>query len=312
VALDEAHLQYPRRAYGMDHDLYKWRVPSSRLRLNWPAGKTLACIVVVPIEHHMLNPAGAPYKHPGAMVTPYPDLRHYTSRDYGNRVGIFRILKALKSAGVVATFPINAALLERFRPIVDAVLEDGHEIAAYGLSTDHIHWGGLDRGIEESWVVEVRRLFEKAGLAPRTWMSPARQQSFCTLELIAKSGFDICLDWEQDTVPILMQTTANHVMALPLSNELDDRTLLIDRRQSEDDWTCQILAAIEYMKSEFPRSGGQSLGFTLTPYVSGQPFRIAAARRMLSAIGNDPAVWCASTSQLVGAISYCSALTSQG
>ena len=68
------------------------------------------------------------------MVTPYPDLRHFTTRDYGNRVGVFRILRALKAHGIRATFALSADLLARAAPLAEAIVEDGHEIAAAGLT----------------------------------------------------------------------------------------------------------------------------------------------------------------------------------
>lgn len=301
MPLPDDYLVYDHRAYGMDQSRYAWRSSGKRDPISWPQGKSVAAMIVVPLEHHMLNPAGKPFKHPGAMVTPYPDLRHYTTRDYGLRVGVFRILKELKTAGLKAVFPINAVLLQRARPLVDAILADGHEIAAYGLDTDHIHWGGLDVEIETKWVTATRAAFSDAGLSPRTWMSPARQQSFATLDVIATAGFDVCLDWEQDSVPVSMRTAVGPVSAVPLSNELDDRLLLGDRRQSEDEWVDQILEAARYMTAEAPRYGGQVLGFSLTPYITGQPFRIAALRRLLGALAADAAVWSASASEIADA-----------
>lgn len=301
MALPEDYLEYPKRAYGMDQGLYPWRPSADRPRIEWPGGRALAVMVVVPIEHHGLTPPGKPFKHPGAMVTPYPDLRHYTTRDYGNRVGVFRILDALKAAGLKATVPVNAGQLERLKPLIEAVVADGHEIAAYGLSTEHIHWGGLERETEVAWIAEVRARFDAAGLKPRAWLSPARQQSFNTLEMIAAAGFDVCLDWEQDEVPVVMTTPAGEVSAVPLSNELDDRFLLIDKRHAEDVWAHQIVEASEYLKSDYDRFGGRVLGFTLTPYVSGQPFRIHALKTMLNALGGDPAVWNATASRIADA-----------
>ncbi|WP_421738082.1 polysaccharide deacetylase family protein [Caulobacter sp.] len=297
MSMPDDYLTYPKRAYGMDQDRYDWRVSADRPRLAWPTGAAVAAMIVVPIEHHPLNPAGKPFKHPGAMVTPYPDLRHYTTRDYGNRVGVYRLLDALKARDLKATFPVNANQLERLKPLIEAILLDGHEIAAYGLSTDHIHWGGLDPADEAGWVDQVRTAFDAADLKPRAWLSPARQQSFATLDLIAKAGFDLCLDWEQDSVPLAMRTVHGPVVALPVSNELDDRTLLIDRRQTEDDWSGQVLEAAACLKAEAPRYGGQVLGFTLTPYVAGQPFRIHAVREILAGLAKDDA-WVATASQI--------------
>ncbi len=147
----------------------------------------------------------------------------------------------------------------------------------------------------------MRARFSAAGLAPRVWLSPARQQSFETLGLIAAEGFDVCLDWEQDEVPVAMTTPAGPVVAVPLSNELDDRTLLVDRRQTEEDWAAQILEARSYLAAGADRFGGRVLGFTLTPYVAGQPFRIFALRRVLAGLAADTGVWTATASEIADA-----------
>jgi allantoinase len=301
MALPEEYLTYPHRSHGMDQDLYPWRLSIDRPKIAWPGGAAVAAMIVVPLEFHRLNPQGKPFKHPGAMQTTYPDLRHFTTRDYGSRVGVFRILDALKEKGLKATFPINAVLLERARPLVEAIVADGHEIAAYGLEADAIHWSGLESGVEADWAARTREAFDKAGLKPRVWMSPARQQSFQTLELIAGAGFDICLDWEQDTVPVPMKTANGVVWAAPLSNELDDRTLLTVRLQSEDEWADQILEAVRLHKAEAGRFGGQMVSFTLTPYISGLPFRMKTVRRVLDGLSGDAQVWTAGAGDIVEA-----------
>lgn len=301
MPLSDDYLVYEHRGYGMDQGLYAWRPTTTRAPIAWPGGKAVALMLVAPLEFHMLDPTGKPFKHPGAMQTPYPDLRHYTTRDYGLRVGAFRILDALKAAGLKATFPVNAVLLERTKPLIEAILADGHEIAAYGVDTDHIHWGGLDIATERAWIGQVRAAFDRASLSPTTWMSPARQQSYNTVELLAEAGFTACLDWEQDTVPVPMATSAGVVAAVPLSNELDDRSLLIDRRQTEDQWVTQVRDACACLAGEAREMGGQVLGLTLTSYVIGQPFRIHALRELLGGLAADPAVWSATASEIAAA-----------
>jgi hypothetical protein len=303
MTLPPGYLTYPHRKHGMDQDRYVWRLSTNRPKLAWPEDKTLALMIVVPLEFHMLNPSGKPFKHPGAMQTPYPDLRHYTTRDYGNRVGVFRILKELKAANLKATFPINARLIERVKPLIGAILDGGHEIAAYGWDTDSIHWGGLDPDTEKRFILDTRAAFDTAGLRPQTWMSPARQQSFATPDLIRAAGFGVCLDWEIDNVPVLMRTDHGPLICPPLFNELDDRKLLIDQRQTEAEWRDQILEAAALLKSEHDRFGGQVLSFTLTPYVIGQPFRIWALRETLRALGDDDAIWSTTAAKLARAAS---------
>lgn len=302
MPLPEEHLIYPHRRRGMDQSLYDWRPATARPRGRWPGDRGMAVMIVMPVEWHMLDPSGKPFKHPGAMQTAWPDLRHYTTRDYGPRVGGFRLLRALKEAGLKATVPVNGIALERYRPMVEAALEDGHEIAAHGWSTDAIHHSGLSEGEERALVARAREAFEHLGLKPRTWMSPARQQSFRTLSLIAEAGFDVCLDWEQDEVPVAMTTEAGMVHSVPLMNELDDRTLLIDRRQTEDVWIDQVLEAAAYLKADAGTDDRRVLGFTLTSYVAGQPFRMSAVRRMLAGLVEVRA-WSATASEIAAAYS---------
>jgi len=298
MPLPDDHLIYPHRRSGMDQSLYGWRPVGDRPRARWPGDRSVAVMIVIPVEWHMLDPSGKPFKHPGAMQTPWPDLRHYTTRDYGPRVGAFRLLRALKEAGLNATVPVNAIALDRYRPLVEAAVADGHEIAAHGWSTDAIHHSGLTDDEERVLVGQTREAFARAGLSPRTWLSPARQQSFRTLALIAEAGFDVCLDWEQDEVPIEMATDAGVVRAVPLSNELDDRTLLIDRRQTEEAWADQLLEAASFLKADAGADDRRVLGFTLTPYVTGQPFRMGAVRRALQGLAADPAVWSATATEI--------------
>jgi peptidoglycan/xylan/chitin deacetylase (PgdA/CDA1 family) len=289
MTLPDTYLVYPHRAYGMDQDRYSWAAQASRPKWVLPQGAKLAVMLVVPIEHHSLNPNGKPFKHPGAMVTPYPDLRHYTTRDYGNRVGVYRLMSELRARAIKATFPINAQALLRFKPLVEDIKSGGHEIASYGLSTDHIHWGGLGLDDERAWIDQAVALFAEAGLRPTTWLSPARQQSFATPDLIAKAGFGVCLDWEQDERPLAFRTETGNLISVPLSNEMDDRILMIDRRQSEVEWADQIIDAMSYLRA-IEDGNSRVLGLPLTPYVSGQPFRISALRRILDHITQTPEI----------------------
>jgi hypothetical protein len=84
------------------------------------------------------------------------------------------LLKALKDTGLKATVPVNAVALDRYRPLIEAALEQGHEIAAHGWSTDAIHHSGLTEDEERTLVTRTREAFDAAGLTPRAWMSPAR------------------------------------------------------------------------------------------------------------------------------------------
>lgn len=301
MSLPSSYLEYPRRRHGQDMDRHDWQLAKDRAPARLANGKALAVMMVVNCEFHPINPSNTPFRHPAGMVTPYPDLRHFTSRDYGNRVGVFRILDALKAHGLKATFPVSAALLTRARPLIEAIAADGHEIAAAGLHGDAIHWSGLERDEENRRVEAVRAAFEQAGLSPVTWMSPARQQSFAMPDILTAHGFTRTLDWETDQVPVPLRTDNGPLTALPLHNELEDFKLLIERHQSEALWRDQIIEAKDFLVAESAARGAGVLGFTLTPFVTGQPFRIWALRELLAALAGDTRIWCAGADEIAQA-----------
>lgn len=268
--MDASYLTYPKRGYGQDHNFCDWRLSRDRKRIQWDSRAKVALSFVVPLEFFPLNPSGVPFKHPGAMATPYPDLRHFTVRDYGNRVGIYRILEAL--GDIRAGFAVNAKVAERYPPLMRYL--ESHEVIAHGISTDHIHHEELSAAEEDALIAKTLD-----ALPPVSgWMSPARNQSSRTLERLAKAGLDYCLDWENENRPV---ATSTGVTLVPNSYELSDFTLLHTRRQTEDSWKRQIIEAVDFLASEHDRFGGQSLCVTLTPYIMGQPFRIATLSALL-------------------------------
>lgn len=284
--MDKSYLEYPKRGYGQDHDFYDWRLSSKRPKLSWENNAKVAVSLIIPLEFFPLNPSGIPFKHPGAMVTPYPDLRHFTVRDYGNRVGVFRILEALEQANVKATFAVNGEIAKRYPPLIGMIKSQGHEIAAHGLSTDDIHHEDLGAQVENKLVGDSVSCFDKP---PKGWLSPARNQSSKTLERLAKAGIDYCLDWEMDQLPVTAKTKNGDITLIPNNYELSDFTLLHTRKQTEESWLKQVQDAISLLSEEYQRFGAQMLGLTLTPYIIGQPFRIWALRALLSHIKNTEA-----------------------
>lgn len=278
MSMTDEYLTYPNRAYGQDHQLYDWRQGKDRPKLEWKDGVKVAVNLIIPLEFFPLNPSGVPFKHPGAMVTPYPDLRHFTVRDYGNRIGVFRILSALQNADIKASFAVNGEIAKRYPPLIKMIKEAGHEIIAHGMSTDHIHHEAMSESAEMQLITDTLSCFDTH---PKGWMSPARGQSSRSLDLLTKAGLKYCLDWEMDSVPV---ATKNGLSLIPNAYELSDFTLLHTRRQTEESWLTQIQNAVSYLHEEHNRFGAQSLGVTLTPYIMGQPFRIWALRALLAYI----------------------------
>ena len=302
MALERNHLEYPRRAYGMDHDRYEWSMLTDRPRVQWPQGKTLAVWVNVSLEHFPLNPAGKPVKLPGSMTMPYPDLRHYTLRDYGNRVGIYRFLNAFKRLGVQASFAVNAELAVRYPALLRALADHGGEVLGHSWNMDTPHAGGLAEADEAALIERsLTTLRAATGQAVKGWLSPGKLQSPQTPELLHAHGVEYFADWVNDELPYSFQTTRGPLWALPLTTEIEDRFVVMDNQHSEESWAEQVKDACDLLLAESREQGGRLLAISLHPWVMGQPHRMKHLEAALAYVLAQPGVWNAQPGDILAA-----------
>jgi allantoinase len=300
--LPEDYLSYPLRRYGMDHDRYDWSMLPRRKPVAWPGGARIALWVVPALEWFPLNMAGQPFKPPGAMQTAYPDLRHYTLRDYGNRVGIFRIMQALGRHAIPATVAVNAAVALRYPSLIERCKALGWEFIANGLDMDHLHHGGLDPAEEQRWIEQSLEILRRATAAPvRGWLSPAKSESFQTLDLLGQAGIDYVCDWVNDDMPYAMRTAAGPLVAMPHPIDIDDYTILVNNHHTEDDFRDQLIDHFDVLYRESAHEGGRVMAISLHPWVIGQPYRIRALEEALAHIMRHKGVWPATGSQILEA-----------
>jgi len=300
MTLPDEYLIYPRRQHGMDHALYPWSDLFARNPVKWPNGARVALMVSPALEFFPLNPTGKPFKAPGSMQTPYPDLRHYTTRDYGNRVGIYRILRVLQEFALPATVTTNAHIAERYPELIENVLRAGHEIAAESLTMDTLHYGGMDASVEIEYIdksLKILRAFSEVN----GWLSPAKSQSAQTLELLVQHNVRYCLDWAHDELPTTMHTPSGDLLAIPHSVELSDRQIFSEYKHSEASYVQQIKDAFDQLYCESATYGGRLLTLPLSGFVSGLPYRIGALREALGYILKHPGVWPATGSAILQA-----------
>lgn len=302
MALDKEHLEYHHRHYGMDHGRYSWDMLADRPKVTWPKGKSVALWVNVCLQYFPLNQQGKPFKVPGGMTMPYPDLRHYSLRDYGNRVGIYRFFKAFDRYGIKPTIAMNTRLAEKYPYLLKKVVERGDEILCHGYHMDALHYGGL-RPEEEAALVcqSLDTLRQLSGQNVTGWISPARNESAITPELLAQNNIRYFCDWVNDDMPYSFNTANGKLMAMPLSNELDDQFILMNNLHSEQSYVEQIEDACDLLIKEAQTSGGRILALNIHPWLLGQPHRIAKLEGLLEKLSANPQVWSASASEILDA-----------
>lgn len=299
MTLDPAYLEYPHRAEGYDHDIYPWSNMHRRKPLNWPQG-SVAIWLCVSLEWFPIVPEDKPFRAPGHMVTPYPDYRHYTARDYGNRVGVWRFLDAFAAAGAKASFATNAAIAERYPELIAAIVGGGHEIVAHSTDMNGTIDSSLSEAEERALIGDgIARLKAASGVEPRGWLSIARSQSFNTPAILRDNGIEYGCDWVNDELPYRFN---NGLINVPLNHELSDRQIVAVQQQSADGWAQSMEDAFDWLAAEAEREGGgRMLPIHLTPYIMGLPYRVDSLERLLTKLAARSEAWFATGSEIVDA-----------
>lgn len=297
MALDPAYLEYPKRREGYDHDLYAWSSIFDRNPVQWPEGKSVAVWLCVSLEWFPIMPSDAPFRAPGHMQTSYPDYRHYTAREYGTRIGFYRLLDAFKRAGVRVSVATNGAIADRYPQIIADIVADGHEIIAHSTDMNGTIATGLPIEGERALIEQSLASLETAsGTKPKGWLSIARSESWNTPNLLKEAGLTYSCDWANDELPWRF---ANGLVNLPLNHELSDRQIVTVQQQSADSYARQMEDAFDWLAGEANVHGGRILPLHITPYIMALPYRISAFETLLGKLAARSEAWFATGEEIV-------------
>lgn len=293
------------RAPGMDHEHYEWSPLPSRPPLSWPDGSPLALGAVVLLEHYEWYPPEDAYTlrsaSGGLIKLPDPDYLRLTHREYGHRVGIFRILDILDGHGIPPTIAMDAMTAEHYPWLVDHCVGRGCEIIGHGVAASRLITSKMSEEQEIDTIARsIDAIADATGTRPTGWFSPEGVESTRTPALLASAGIDYVCDWPNDEQPYAMTVPEGTLTSLPLFLEVDDEHALWTRRMRLDDWRQMLLETAETLHQDGARSG-RSLMLTLRPWLTGQPFRAPVLDEALGQISGLGPIWKASGSELAAA-----------
>jgi peptidoglycan/xylan/chitin deacetylase (PgdA/CDA1 family) len=296
-------LTYPYRRRGLDHDWFLHEPTHTRPSVVWPQGKRIALWITVPVEFFPLDAPAQPLRPLGGLMLGYPDLWNYSSRDYGARIGIYRIMRVLDELGLRATAAMNSAAVTQYPRLVDELVQRKWEILANGVDMGHVHHSGVAVEDERALIRNAQEALQRASGAPvKGWHSPGRSHSPNTLTLLAERGFEYVTDWANDDMPYTMTTKAGPLCAMPLTYEWSDRLLLVQHNLTVEDYVDQVLQAFARLTAESGQQrSGRILSLSVTPWILGYPHRIAALKRLLGRILDSGSVWHANGMEIVDA-----------
>jgi len=286
------------RRHGMDHEHYAWSPISTRPVLRWPDGARVALCVLISLDHMEWEPPEGSYQSPAlagglGAARGYPDYPRLTHRDYGHRVGIFRVFDVLEKYGIPPTVAMDALTAEHYPELVRHCQARGCEIVGHGISVSQMITSDMTEQAERNYIDHaIETLARATGTAPVGWLGPEYGESARTPQLLAQAGIQYVCDWTNDEQPYRMTTAPGELFALPLMLELDDVHALWDRRVQVDRYEQLLREGFDILHRDGAENG-RVLVLHLHPWLIGQPFRIGFLDNALGAMMQRQGVWAA-------------------
>jgi allantoinase len=285
-----------QRRPGMDQAHHAFRTLTHAPRFDWPDGARIALTVTLVLDYWELDPPKDANRDP-RIVSPlgnfFPDWLTWSQREYGARVGIFRVLDVLDRFGVTPSVALGAAAATRYPELIDELTRRNACFMAHGTYATRRITSRMTEAEERAHIGESRQAVRAAiGAPPLGWCGQDFTESARTPALLAEAGFTYTTDWASDDRPFLLGPYDGHgLVALPPQPEWNDLECMWLRRVTPPVWADGIAEAFGFLHAE----GGASFNLTLHPWIAGQAHRIRWLEAALTRVLGLPEIWRATT-----------------
>jgi peptidoglycan/xylan/chitin deacetylase (PgdA/CDA1 family) len=286
----------------MDHGQYAWSPIVSRERLTWPDDARIAVAFVISLGHYEADPPPGAFDPPThrspLRVMPPPDYPTVTHREYGHRVGIFRLFELFDAHAIRATAAVDALTAQRYPRLVTECVRRGWEVMAHGVGQRRAITAAISEADERSYIRSaLDAVGTVAGTRPNGWLSPEQSESTRTPALLAEMGLQYLCDWANDDQPYLIGEGDRSLVSLPLMQDVSDVNLHWNRRVTMAQWTTVVREAFDTLYREGSESG-RLFALPLHPWCMGQPFRVRYLEEVLAHVRQHDRVWAATGAEI--------------
>lgn len=245
---------------------------------RWPNGAGLAVYIALNVEEYTYGTGLVEDLVPGM---PQPDVLNAAWRDYGTRVGAFRVLDLLAEHAMPATLLLNSLVTTACPPLAARIAREGHEVAGHGRTNSQSQNGLADEDERALFSEVAETIAAHTGRRPTGWLSPWLAETPNTPANLRQAGFRYVLDFCADDQPIWLPAGDGRILAIPYSQEINDSVAIIGRNVTASDFADMIIDQTEEMLGQ---AGSVPLvfGIALHANIIGQPFRLRHLRRALA------------------------------
>ncbi len=277
-----------------------------RKPLRWPGGAKVALMMTINLETWDLvkdtdQPyyAGGPALLPNALAGRIPDYPNYSWREYGQRVGVWRMFDMFDEVGVKPACTVNAVTFERRKAMADACLERGGELIAHNYEQGELLTDFHDDIDAERDIIRrsVAMYEEHTGRKPKVWLSSSLRGTLNTPTILVEEGFKAYCDIMNDDQPYMIRTDAGPIVATPYSNVINDFTILTRNNRTTDEYRDLLIEELSVLQKEGEKTG-RIMNVGLHPHVSGRAYTIRALREFIEYAKGLDGVWWATREEI--------------
>ena len=259
--------------------------------LKLPGGARVAVWTIVNVEEWSIERAMPrtvlPPPNSGNAGQPLlPDLPNWAWHEYGMRVGFFRILDALISRRIKATFALNASVIKSYPPVVEAGLKAGWEFMGHGYIQRPMHHVEDQRAAISQTVEKIKSF---TGRKPRGWESPGLTETFDTVDWLAEAGIEYVADWVLDDQPVDIKTKHGTVVSVPYTVEMNDIAMMALQNHPSEEWLRRGIDQFDRLYMEGEKTA-RVMAISVHPYITGAPHRIRYLEKLYEYILQRPGV----------------------
>jgi allantoinase len=278
-----------------DHDRFRYSAIVDRPAFSWPEGRRLAVHVALNLEHFAYGEGLGISYSPGIQ---HPNTYNWAWREYGNRVGVWRLMELFDRLGLPVSLLVNAEVYHHCPEVVSAFRQRGAEMVGHGR-TNSEHQNDFDEAGEAALIREVTETITRfESRPPRGWLSPGVNPSAVTPDLLQEAGYTYVLDWPMDDQPVWLKTRAGHILSVPYPHEVNDIPMIAIHHGTAGAFADMIVDSFDEMLDQ-SRAQPLVLGIALHAFIAGQPFRLRHLRRALEHVARHrSAVWFATTGEI--------------
>ncbi|MFK8080714.1 MAG: polysaccharide deacetylase family protein [Granulosicoccus sp.] len=262
---------------------------------HWPGNARLAIYLGVNLECFSFGSGLGAQLCPGGT----PDILNHGWRDYGNRVGVWRMLDLFDRLNVPCTVLANSLMYEDAPGVVEAFRARGDDIIAHGR-TNAERQDVLTVELERTLIAQATAtMTAHEGTHPRGWLGPWIAETDNTPDLLDEAGYDYLLDWSHDDQPTWLKTRGGKILSVPYPQELNDIPQMVGRKLESPAFRDMIKDAFDVMLEESSRHP-LVMGIALHPYIMGYPHRLKSLEQALQHIlqAADERVWICTASAI--------------